>query len=249
MFLLTNNVFFKLLSHSDILTKGIFWALVGMSVICWWLFLYKLYTISIKTRQAEMLLARFYKITTREELMNFEVLHRASFVGPLVSKAVMALKKKAGENVVLKSARSHELLKITIDQELSELMQQEERFISFLKVSAETGPLVGLLGTVWGLIHAFNRISERQTADIPTVAPGIAQALVVTLAGLLVAIPALVMYHIIMQKVRREENILSSLADRLEWVIHISLDSEIPSEPPPYKSQVSYETPSARNTP
>ena len=71
-----------------------------------------------------------------------------------------------------------------------------------LSVSAAVSPLLGLFGTVWGLVHAFVRIGELQTADIATVAPGIAEALITTLAGLMVAIPALVMYHYVANKIR-----------------------------------------------
>ena len=75
------------------------------------------------------------------------------------------------------------------------IVVHEESYLPFLSTSAAVAPLLGLFGTVWGLIHAFMRISEKQVADITTVAPGIAEALVTTLAGLFVAIPALIMFN------------------------------------------------------
>jgi len=78
---------------------------------------------------------------------------------------------------------------------------------------------LGLFGTVWGLVHAFIRISEKQSADITTVAPGIAEALITTLAGLLVAIPALVMYHYLMSEIRTIERQLFILADKFSFIV------------------------------
>ena len=64
------------------------------------------------------------------------------------------------------------------------------------------------------MVHAFVRISERQSADITTIAPGIAEALVTTLAGLVVAIPAFVMYSYCSSQVHNLERYLLSLSDR-----------------------------------
>lgn len=68
-------------------------------------------------------------------------------------------------------------------------------------------------------MHAFIRISEKQSADIATVAPGIAEALITTLAGLLVAIPALVMYHYLMSQVRIIERQLFVIADKFNYIV------------------------------
>jgi len=80
-------------------------------------------------------------------------------------------------------------------------------------------PLLGLFGTVWGLIHAFMRISEKQSADIATVAPGIAEALITTLAGLMVAIPAVVMLCYLQSQVRALEYYALRLADTLSMTL------------------------------
>jgi biopolymer transport protein ExbB/TolQ len=83
--------------------------------------------------------------------------------------------------------------------------------------------LLGLFGTVWGLIHAFIRISEKQAADITVVAPGIAEALITTLAGLIVAIPALIMYNYLIVRVRHIETQMVQLADRIAFIAQQTL--------------------------
>jgi biopolymer transport protein ExbB/TolQ len=77
-------------------------------------------------------------------------------------------------------------------------LKNELKIKSFFAVAASAAPLVGLLGTVWGIINSFMGISSG--ADLASVGPGIAEALITTLAGLFVAIPSLVFYHIINSK-------------------------------------------------
>jgi biopolymer transport protein ExbB/TolQ len=78
-----------------------------------------------------------------------------------------------------------------------------------------TSPYVGLLGTVWGIMNSFLGLSKMQTASIETVAPGIAEALITTIAGLLIAIPALMLFYYVSSKVKEIEYQLYLLSDRV----------------------------------
>ena len=115
--------------------------------------------------------------------------------------------------------REIESLQQQIEQSVDDILQTEEAYLPFLFTSASVSPLLGLFGTVWGLVHAFIRISEKQSADIATVAPGIAEALITTLAGLLVAIPALVMYHYLTSEIRIIERQLFILVDKFTFIV------------------------------
>ncbi len=77
------------------------------------------------------------------------------------------------------------------------------RHTSILATTAAAAPFIGLFGTVWGIMIAFNEIGATGSASIVTVAPGIAEALVNTAAGLVAAIPALVGYNQIGSRVRQ----------------------------------------------
>jgi biopolymer transport protein TolQ len=103
------------------------------------------------------------------------------------------------------------------------LARQSLRYESsmiFLATIVSGAPFLGLLGTVWGVMSAFSAISVQQTASIQTIAPGVAAALLTTVAGLLVAIPSMFGYNLLLANTRRliteMENYASSLADRLE---------------------------------
>ena len=70
-----------------------------------------------------------------------------------------------------------------------------ESNLSFLASVGSVSPYVGLLGTVWGIMHAFVGLSNLQQVTLASVAPGIAEALVATAIGLFAAIPAVVAYN------------------------------------------------------
>ena len=74
-------------------------------------------------------------------------------------------------------------------------MDVVETHLSFLASVGSVSPYVGLFGTVWGIMHAFNGLSSLQQVTLATVAPGIAEALVATAIGLFAAIPAVVAYN------------------------------------------------------
>ena len=77
-----------------------------------------------------------------------------------------------------------------------------ERRISFLATTASMAPFIGLFGTVWGILTAFQSIGQTGSTNLGVVAPGIAEALVTTAAGLLAAIPAVYFYNQLSNRVK-----------------------------------------------
>jgi biopolymer transport protein TolQ len=76
------------------------------------------------------------------------------------------------------------------------------RFVPYLATTAAASPFIGLFGTVWGIMGAFQSIGATGSTSITAVAPGISEALINTAAGLFAAIPALVAYNLFVQKLR-----------------------------------------------
>ncbi len=76
------------------------------------------------------------------------------------------------------------------------------RTLPFLATTGNTAPFIGLFGTVWGIMNAFQGIGLRGSASLAVVAPGISEALIATAAGLAAAIPAVVAYNYFANKVR-----------------------------------------------
>jgi biopolymer transport protein TolQ len=78
-----------------------------------------------------------------------------------------------------------------------------QRFLPFLATTASATPFIGLFGTVWGIMNTFRAIAVTGSTSIVTVAPGIAEALVNTAAGLAAAIPAVIAYNAFLGALRR----------------------------------------------
>jgi len=87
-----------------------------------------------------------------------------------------------------------------------------ERFQSFLAISASTAPFIGLFGTVWGIMRAFEGIARTGSASLSAVAPGISEALIATAFGLAAAIPAVVGYNFFNAMIRGHINTLEGFS-------------------------------------
>lgn len=83
-----------------------------------------------------------------------------------------------------------------------ETARLEER-MTFLATTGSATPFIGLFGTVWGIMNAFQDIGFTQTANISVVAPGVSEALIATAAGLAAAIPAVIAYNAFLGRIRR----------------------------------------------
>ena len=77
-----------------------------------------------------------------------------------------------------------------------------EKRVPFLATTASITPFIGLFGTVWGIMTAFSNIGAQGSTDLAVVAPGIAEALIATAAGLFAAIPAVYFYNHFTTKVK-----------------------------------------------
>lgn len=83
----------------------------------------------------------------------------------------------------------------SLDASFSREMEKLSRHLSFLATVGSTAPFIGLFGTVWGIMNAFQNIAVTKNVSLAAVAPGIAEALIATAFGLIAAIPAVVAYN------------------------------------------------------
>ncbi len=102
---------------------------------------------------------------------------------------------KEGVAVAGLSPAQLEVLRLVLEKEESEERDEVAHGLQWLAIIATVAPLLGLLGTVWGVMNSFIGVAAAGSANISAVAPGVAQALVTTVAGLVVAIPAAIAYN------------------------------------------------------
>jgi len=87
------------------------------------------------------------------------------------------------------------IIKDHIDKTVSEEVAKLDRYLVLLAITGSTCPLLGLMGTVWGITRAFADIGSMGQASLNVVAPGIAEALITTIWGIGVAIPGVIFYN------------------------------------------------------
>jgi biopolymer transport protein TolQ len=101
------------------------------------------------------------------------------------------------------SAADRQLVERTAAHLSHSQLSRLESYLPFLATTGNITPFVGLLGTVMGIIDAFREIGAQGTASIAAVAPGVAEALIATAAGLFTAIPAVIAYNYFLSRIRR----------------------------------------------
>ncbi len=87
-----------------------------------------------------------------------------------------------------------------------------ERWLTFLATTGAVTPFIGLFGTVWGIIDAFEGLGKVSGASLHSVAPGISEALITTAAGLFAAIPAVIFYNQFVQRLKEFGALMDNFA-------------------------------------
>jgi len=116
---------------------------------------------------------------------------------------------------VTHAASRVETLRLVLDAEALSERDRLSRFLPWLATIGSASPLIGLLGTVLGVINAFVGIATRGSGNLAAVAPGVAEALVATAAALSVAIPATFGYNILANRLNRLDNLLEGFGTTL----------------------------------
>jgi len=90
----------------------------------------------------------------------------------------------------------------SLKRTIADQIMQLEKSLIILATASSACPFIGLFGTVWGIMGAFRMIGIEGSGNIEVIAPGIAEALITTAAGLAVAIPAMIAYNYLVDRVR-----------------------------------------------
>jgi biopolymer transport protein TolQ len=120
----------------------------------------------------------------------------------------------ARSNTTKVSTGSYEAVKVVLEEAASEQAMSLEKGMIILSTAVAGGPFIGLLGTVWGVMSTFAGIAVAQQASLTAMAPGVAAALLTTVVGLLVAIPAMFAYNFMVTTIRHITQELDGFASR-----------------------------------
>ena len=112
-----------------------------------------------------------------------------------------------------------ESIYMALEREAARQVETLEQGLPFLATTGNVAPFFGLLGTVWGVMDAFLNIGLKGSGNVAVVAPGIAEALVATVAGLAVAIPAVMAYNLFVSEIKVVADDLANFSSELINVI------------------------------
>lgn len=203
---MSNDTIIGIIIKVDIIVKLVLIILFGFSVVSWAIIFYKFRFLSKIEKESE----KFHRIFISNK--NLSTLYQ--FTAGL----------KLNPLFKLFNAVYHEIDKdkITIEEIKIKLKRIEsietisfEKYLTFLATTGSTTPFIGLFGTVWGIMNAFRSIGRIGSASLAVVAPGIAEALIATAAGLAAAIPAVIAYNYFVNKVRKNITTMEDFSSEL----------------------------------
>lgn len=198
-----------LLLGAGIVVKCVLVLLLFFSVVSWAIIIFKLFQVHRANSESERFMDFFWK-SKRFDTIASQVDRFAS--SPLTvlfnegfneMKRVVEGKNGASDVSVLSTdlggvENISRALRRATNSEITRL----EKYLTFLATTGSTSPFIGLFGTVWGIMTAFEGIGKTGSASLAVVAPGIAEALIATAIGLVAAIPAVMAYNHFQHKIR-----------------------------------------------
>lgn len=178
--------------------------LLGFSILSWAIIFRKFRTFRVAQRESLEFLKVFRQSKKLSEIRAFCRTLKESPLPEVFQSGYREIESQATmtENPGKPRIRSMEAVRRALQIGASSELGRLEQWLVWLATTGGVTPFVGLFGTVWGIIDAFHGLATSGTASLHSVAPGIAEALITTAAGLFAAIPAVIAYNIFLQRIK-----------------------------------------------
>ena len=206
---------FQLVLSSGGVVLMVLFLLIAFFVVTTFVIGYKLFQLMRASQETDAFLDEFWRTKRFDEVYEKAKQLRRSPVAAIFRAGyleLMRLTKQGargeggGENSLENIERS--LRRSTIAE-----MTMLEGLTPLLATVGSSAPFIGLFGTVWGIMDAFRNIGAKGSANLATVAPGIAEALIATAIGLVAAIPAVMAYNYFARKIKVLANEMDSFGN------------------------------------
>ncbi len=212
--------FLQLVLDASPLVQLVMAGLLLASVLSWTAIFERSRTLRRALRQADAFEERFWSGVDlgelfraldrrRDELEGMEAVFHAGF------REFARLEETEGMDPMAVVEGTRRAMRVAMSREMDNL----EQYLSFLATVGSTSPYVGLFGTVWGIMNAFQALGHVRQATLNLVAPGIAEALIATAMGLFAAIPAVVAYNRFADRVQRLEGRYEDFAEEFANIL------------------------------
>ncbi|NWF76312.1 MAG: protein TolQ [Nitrospirae bacterium] len=182
----------QLILQAGLIVKGVLIILLFFSVVSWAIIFFKQRYFSKANKESEQFLRAF---RTSRDVKSLYQATRSLTISPIAN----LFRSVYTDEVRKDKSETKRLLKRYGALESAKL----EKYLNFLATTGSTTPFIGLFGTVWGIMNSFRNIGVSGAASLAIVAPGIAESLIATAAGLAAAIPAVIAYNYYLSMARR----------------------------------------------
>ena len=198
----------ELILNASPVVKGVLGLLILMSVASWYVIGSKTIYLSNAASRSAKFQDAFWKTGRLDEIWRVTEASAPSPVSEVFRAGYTELAKLQKRRQEAPDSASEELLgdiesvQRALDRARTTAITDMESRVPLLGTTASAGPFIGLFGTVWGIMNSFSNIGAKGAANLATVAPGIAEALVATAIGLMAAIPAVMAYNFFSRRIR-----------------------------------------------
>lgn len=181
------------------------WILIAFSVITWTIIFLKSWMIWTINQSNRRYAEKFWAASDLATAASLE--HDSSALGRIAGVGFHALSdvRNNASSMLELSGDIQSVLERSLRQQISKERKTLEQWLSMLASIGSTSPFVGLFGTVWGIMHALQSISEAKSASLDVVAGPIGEALITTAIGIAAAIPAVLAYNFFIRTIKLSE--------------------------------------------
>ncbi|MBI5248473.1 MAG: protein TolQ [Desulfomonile tiedjei] len=210
--------------------KGVMLVLLLFSVICWGIILTKAIALSRARKDTQLFFdafresRKFSLLYAEAKQFTFSPLAHVFKAGYAELNRISRIQQ--ANQPSSESAQEPEYERTAMDNITRSLQQaviaqrtRLEKGVNFLATTGSSAPFIGLFGTVWGIMESFRRIGVMKSASLAVVAPGIAEALIATAAGLAAAIPAVIFYNYFLSRINIISNEMDNFSSELINII------------------------------
>lgn len=194
------------------------------SIMAWTIIINKFVVLRKAAKGNKDFMRKYAECTHLTGIEAMDAIALTSPVGILGATAVTEYKRIISDSEILTGVKDwsfflqnqFSMFVEKMEMKFSETVRYLDKGLVILAISSSVAPFIGLLGTVWGIMNSFYQIGDQGSASLPVVAPGIAEALIATILGLAVAIPAVLFYNYYMHRVERIENEMDEVKNLLQ---------------------------------
>lgn len=175
--------------------------LLLFSVVSWAIIIFKLFEYARNKKEAGKFIDYFRKSKNFSDINKYAHLAKNNPLARIFNHGYREISQQmapGSESADIDPESVERSLLMASSAEITRL----ERLNGFLATTATVTPFIGLFGTVWGIMDSFMEIGQTGNANLATVAPGIAEALIATALGLFAAIPAVIFYNLLLNKLK-----------------------------------------------